>query len=50
MVPSLADKSKVRITAIALLGKAVTSVPNTSSKAVQERMTPTKETWGKGKR
>lgn len=51
MVPNLADNSKVvSITSVALLGKGVTSVANTSSKAVQERITPTKETWGKEKR
>lgn len=51
MVPNLADNSKVvSIISVALLGKGVTSVPNTSSKADQERITPTKETWGKEKR
>lgn len=40
MVPNLADNSTVvRITAITLLGQAGASVANTSSKAVQERMT-----------
>lgn len=51
VVPNLADNSKViRITSVALLGKGVTSVPNTSSKAVQERIAATKEIWGEEKR
>ena len=47
----IADNHKaVRITAIALPGKAMPSVANVSSKAAQETTTPAKETWGKGAR
>lgn len=46
---TLVDNHKaVRITAIALPGRAMLSVANVSSKAAQETMTPVRETWGKG--